>query len=281
NPPPGPSTAPSRANTTAADSKTAKLKARPRGRLKAKLRAKLRAGPKKPRAWCCYSWKPAASTSRTTPEPVSPPAPTWTNSKPGPPAPSPPRPSTICSADPSVLTVRLVLPGAVRSTSPGPWSCVGERKWSLLERLQSDPVTRATGSDWLGTLEVTMRRKAAALAAVTALAATLFTPPAQARPQEPPPYPVAGRGTAFLDHDRLLEGYAEPEWYRANIPFLEVPDQEIQDVYYYRWSTFKRHLRYTDTENGHVITEFHNPPGYSAPLGGIVAAAGHHVYEGR
>lgn len=126
-----------------------------------------------------------------------------------------------------------------------------------------------------------MRRKAAALAAVTALAATLFTPPAQARPQEPPPYPVAGRGTAFLDHDRLLEGYAEPEWYRANIPFLEVPDQEIQDVYYYRWSTFKRHLRYTDTENGHVITEFHNPPGYSAPLGGIVAAAGHHVYEGR
>ncbi|MBX6386899.1 MAG: discoidin domain-containing protein, partial [Microbispora sp.] len=78
-----------------------------------------------------------------------------------------------------------------------------------------------------------------------------------------------------------MAGYAEPEWYKANIPFLEVPDREIQDVYYYRWSTYKRHIRYTDSATGYIITEFHNPPGYSAPLGGIVAAAGHHVYEGR
>ncbi|WP_327108708.1 MGH1-like glycoside hydrolase domain-containing protein [Nonomuraea glycinis] len=107
-----------------------------------------------------------------------------------------------------------------------------------------------------------------------------ITPPAQAA-GEPLPYPEVGRGTRILDHDALLTGYAEPEWYKANIPFLEVPDREIQDVYYYRWSTYKRHIRYTDTATGHILTEFHNAPGYAAPLGGIVAAAGHHIYEGR
>lgn len=130
-----------------------------------------------------------------------------------------------------------------------------------------------------------MRHAVAMLATLAALAAptALIPAPAEAAhaPAPPAAYPEVGRGTAFLDHDALVSGYAEPEWYKANIPFLEVPDREIQDVYYYRWSTYKRHIRYTDSATGDVITEFHNPPGYSAPLGGIVAAAGHHVYEGR
>ncbi|WP_182906892.1 MGH1-like glycoside hydrolase domain-containing protein [Microbispora sp. H13382] len=130
-----------------------------------------------------------------------------------------------------------------------------------------------------------MRHAVAVLATLAALAAptALIPATAEAAPGQAPPatYPEVGKGTAFLDHDAFVSGYAEPEWYKANIPFLEVPDREIQDVYYYRWSTYKRHIRYTDSATGHVITEFHNPPGYSAPLGGIVAAAGHHVYEGR
>jgi hypothetical protein len=93
--------------------------------------------------------------------------------------------------------------------------------------------------------------------------------------------PATAGAASFLDHRALLGDLAEPEWYEANIPFLDVPDQQLRDVYYYRWSTYKRHLRYTDRTNGYVITEFHNPPGYSAPLGGIVAAAGHHIAEGR
>ncbi|MEV6036569.1 NEW3 domain-containing protein [Nonomuraea sp. NPDC052116] len=129
-----------------------------------------------------------------------------------------------------------------------------------------------------------MRRTAAALAMLAALVAPTaltLTPANAATPKPPPVYPEVGPGTAFLDHRALLAGYAEPEWYEANIPFLEVPDREIQDVYYYRWSTYKRHIRYTDPATGDIITEFHNAPGYAAPLGGIVAAAGHHVYEGR
>jgi hypothetical protein len=121
-----------------------------------------------------------------------------------------------------------------------------------------------------------VRRIAFAVAAV--LVSTVVVPSSAAAGS---PYPPAGRDTTFLDHDALLSGLAEPEWYKANIPFLDVPDEQIQDVYYYRWSTYKRHLRYTGRESGYVITEFHNPPGYSAPLGGIVAAAGHHIAEGR
>lgn len=123
-----------------------------------------------------------------------------------------------------------------------------------------------------------MRRAALAVAAVLV---TTIAPAVASAAAGASPYPAAGPGTSILDHRALLGGLAEPEWYEANIPFLEVPDRQLQDVYYYRWSTYKRHLRYTTPGTGHVITEFHNPPGYSAPLGGIVAAAGHHVAEGR
>ncbi|HEX2130962.1 MAG TPA: glycosyl hydrolase family 65 protein, partial [Actinophytocola sp.] len=127
-----------------------------------------------------------------------------------------------------------------------------------------------------------MRRIALAVtAALVTTVVSVVTPWGVAAGTTVSPYPPVGRGTSFLDHDELLGGLAEPEWYEANIPFLDVPDETVEDVYYYRWSTYKRHLRYADQESGYVITEFHNPPGYSAPLGGIVAAAGHHIAEGR
>jgi hypothetical protein len=91
---------------------------------------------------------------------------------------------------------------------------------------------------------------------------------------------VAGRGTAFLDHDELLGSMPEPGWFEANIPFVDLPDDEIEEIYYYRWKTYQESLKNTG-EEGWISTEFLGPVGYSAPSGGIVAAAGHHVYEGR
>lgn len=73
----------------------------------------------------------------------------------------------------------------------------------------------------------------------------------------------------------------EPEWYEANIPFIEVPDEDIQKIYYYRWRVHKEALKYTTPESGWIVTEFLGTVGYSAPYGGISAAAGHHIYEGR
>ena len=108
---------------------------------------------------------------------------------------------------------------------------------------------------------------AAALLVVAAPAASAVGGPAAA--------------TTFLNHTALLGSVENPGWYEANIPFLEVPDQQIQDVYYYRWQTYKEHLVYTGPEYGWLSTEFLQPASYGAPYGGIVAAAGHQITEGR
>ncbi|WP_394619426.1 discoidin domain-containing protein [Lentzea sp. JNUCC 0626] len=101
------------------------------------------------------------------------------------------------------------------------------------------------------------------------------------RAAAPDLYPSVGAGTSFLNHSDLLGNVPEPAWYEANIPFVDLPDREIRDTYYYRWRTYKEALKYTGPKDGWIVSEFLGPVGYSAPNGGIVAAAGHHVYEGR
>lgn len=95
------------------------------------------------------------------------------------------------------------------------------------------------------------------------------------------PYPSAGAGTSFVDHSAALAGVADPDWYESNIPFVDLPDAEIESTYYYRWRTFKEALKYTGPDDGWIVSEFLGPVGYSGPGGGISAAAGHHIYEGR
>jgi len=66
-----------------------------------------------------------------------------------------------------------------------------------------------------------------------------------------------------------------------NIPFIDIPHKEIEEIYYYRFSTLKRHLRYTIPGSGYTVTEFVHRVGYSQKFDTIVAAAGHHIYESR
>nr|RBQ91840.1 hypothetical protein FVER53263_20963 [Fusarium verticillioides] len=88
-------------------------------------------------------------------------------------------------------------------------------------------------------------------------------------------------GTAILDPHLLLKGLEDQPWFEKNIPLLNIPDKQTQEVYYYRWQTYKEHLVYTGTEYGYMASEFLYPVSYGAPYGGIVAAAGHHITEGR
>lgn len=76
------------------------------------------------------------------------------------------------------------------------------------------------------------------------------------------------------------EGIApqEQSWIKENAPLLRCPDQVIQDVYYFRWAIFRRHLH--ETPAGWVVSEFIQP-GPGGKYGTINAAAGHHLYEGR
>ena len=85
----------------------------------------------------------------------------------------------------------------------------------------------------------------------------------------------------FIDKTSKVKGFAEHQWFVRNIPFIEIPDKHIEDVYYYRWSSLKRHLRYTTIGTGYMVTEFVTDPGYAQKFGVINAAGGHQIYETR
>jgi hypothetical protein len=87
--------------------------------------------------------------------------------------------------------------------------------------------------------------------------------------------------TNFLNHGQLLTNVEDAGWFERNVPLLDIPNQQIQDVYYYRWQTYKEHLVYTGAQYGYMSSEFLHPVSYGAPYGGVVAAAGHHINEGR
>ena len=64
-----------------------------------------------------------------------------------------------------------------------------------------------------------------------------------------------------------------------NIPLFECPDQDIERTYYFRWWTYRKHVK--KTPDGWVITEFLPKVPWSAKHNTISCPAGHHFYEGR
>lgn len=66
---------------------------------------------------------------------------------------------------------------------------------------------------------------------------------------------------------------------RQQIPLFECPDKDIERTYYFRWWTYRKHLK--QTPDGFVITEFLPPVGWAGKHNTINCAAGHHFYEGR
>jgi hypothetical protein len=72
---------------------------------------------------------------------------------------------------------------------------------------------------------------------------------------------------------------AAPAWMCENVPLFECPDESIVRTYYYRWWTYRKHIRQTPA--GFVVTEFLPEVGWSGKYNTIGLAAGHHLYEGR
>lgn len=65
----------------------------------------------------------------------------------------------------------------------------------------------------------------------------------------------------------------------AGFPLLEIDDQVVEEIYYFRWSTFCRHLK--ETPVGYVVTEFLPEVPWAGIYNTISCAAGHHFSEGR
>jgi predicted GH43/DUF377 family glycosyl hydrolase len=88
----------------------------------------------------------------------------------------------------------------------------------------------------------------------------------------------------FNQNDRELYAQHIPnaaawEFLQNNVPLLDCPDKDIEETYYFRWWTFRKHIK--QTPDGFVITEFLPPVPWAGKYNTISCAAGHHLREGR
>lgn len=69
------------------------------------------------------------------------------------------------------------------------------------------------------------------------------------------------------------------DFLKINIPLFDCPDKQLEQTYYFRWWTFRKHIR--KTADGFIITEFLPDVPWAGKYNSINCAAGHHIYEGR
>lgn len=68
-------------------------------------------------------------------------------------------------------------------------------------------------------------------------------------------------------------------WMKDNIPLFACPDSAIEEIYYFRWWSYRKHIK--ETPEGTIVTEFIEPVKHAARYNAISCALGHHIYEGR
>jgi len=69
------------------------------------------------------------------------------------------------------------------------------------------------------------------------------------------------------------------EFLSANIPFFTCPDATIEQLYYYRWWAWRKHIK--ETPDGFLVTEFLKPVKHAGEYNALSCALGHHIAEGR
>ena len=69
------------------------------------------------------------------------------------------------------------------------------------------------------------------------------------------------------------------DWMKKNIPLFECPQQNFEEIFYYRWWTLRKHIK--KTEKGFVFTEFLIQRSYADKYNLISSGLGHHIYESR
>lgn len=68
-------------------------------------------------------------------------------------------------------------------------------------------------------------------------------------------------------------------WMKKNIPLFECPQQNFEEMFYFRWWTLRKHIK--KTEKGFAFTEFLIQRSYADKYNLISSALGHHIYESR
>ncbi len=68
-------------------------------------------------------------------------------------------------------------------------------------------------------------------------------------------------------------------WMAENIPLFDCPQDNFEEIYYYRWWSLRKHI--IKTPAGFAFTEFLVPRSYADKYNLISCALGHHIYESR
>lgn len=100
--------------------------------------------------------------------------------------------------------------------------------------------------------------------------------------QAPSPTKGSLKGPALPREQLAVEYFdADAPWYVHNIPFLDIDDSEIQQIYYYRWKLYRSHVRQIGPQ-GTTVTEFLDQvPWEREPYSDLNDSASFHLAEGR
>ncbi|HEY7089707.1 MAG TPA: glycosyl hydrolase family 65 protein [Tepidisphaeraceae bacterium] len=77
----------------------------------------------------------------------------------------------------------------------------------------------------------------------------------------------------------LIPNSAAWDWINGTVPIFSCPDRAMEQMYYYRWWTFRKHIKQTPA--GLILTEFITPVKHAGTYNSISCALGHHLAEGR
>ena len=80
-------------------------------------------------------------------------------------------------------------------------------------------------------------------------------------------------------HINYVDNNSAYEWLREEIPLFECSDKDIERAYYFRWWTYRKHIK--ETKNGFAVSEFLLDVPWGGKYNIINAAAGHHLSEGK
>jgi hypothetical protein len=69
------------------------------------------------------------------------------------------------------------------------------------------------------------------------------------------------------------------DWMKSQVPLFACPDPAMEEMYYYRWWTYRKHIKATPA--GRVLTEFILPVRHAGESNTVSCALGHHLAEGR
>ncbi|MBQ4321831.1 MAG: hypothetical protein IJC35_06275, partial [Oscillospiraceae bacterium] len=84
------------------------------------------------------------------------------------------------------------------------------------------------------------------------------------------------------DEERKFGDIANSEaarWLEDHAPLLECPEPVLEEIFDFRYWTFRKHIR--TTPEGQIVTEFLPDVPWAGAYNSINAAAGFHFREGR